>query len=183
MIVPTPAQPNPRRWWILATMVAAQFIYVVDAFIVNVAIPAIRADIHASSAEIEAVIAIYQIAYAAVVITGGRLGHIHGQKRLFLAGLLGYGQGMVMAPLFGTVLAEVRHDHAGAGSGVLSTVNQAANAAGVALAGAIYFGVAATHPGRPALLASLAFHVACALATIACLARLRPAVRALVQES
>jgi EmrB/QacA subfamily drug resistance transporter len=79
-----------RRWLALAVMVAAQFIYVVDAFIVNVAIPAIRADIGASAFEIEAVIAVYQIAYASVVISGGRLGDIYGQKRLFLAGLAGF---------------------------------------------------------------------------------------------
>ena len=36
---------DPRRWWALAVMVAAQFIYVLDAFIVNVAVPAIRADL------------------------------------------------------------------------------------------------------------------------------------------
>src|SRR6516225_8518880 len=77
---------DPRRWWALTVMVAAQFIYVLDAFIVNVAVPAIRADLRASPAEIEAVIAVYQVAYASVVITGGRLGDIFGQKRLFLTG-------------------------------------------------------------------------------------------------
>ena len=51
-----------------------QFLAVADAFIVNVAIPSIRADLHASGAEIQAIIAVYQIAYAALVITGGRLG-------------------------------------------------------------------------------------------------------------
>src|SRR6516164_8924994 len=81
---------DPRRWWALAVMVAAQFIYVLDAFIVNVAMPAIRADLRASPAEIEAVISVYQVAYASVVITGGRLGDIFGQKRLFLTGLLGF---------------------------------------------------------------------------------------------
>jgi len=63
---------DPRRWLILATLVAGQFIYVVDAFIVNAAVPTIRADPHASAAEIEAVIAVYQIANAAgVAVVGG----------------------------------------------------------------------------------------------------------------
>ena len=48
---------NPRRWWVLAILVAAQFMYVVDTFIVNVAIPSIRADLQASTAQIEGVIA------------------------------------------------------------------------------------------------------------------------------
>ena len=50
----------------------------------------IRADLHAGAAEIQAVIAVYQIAYAALVITGGRLGDIVGRKRIFIAGVLGF---------------------------------------------------------------------------------------------
>ena len=79
-----------RRWWALATVAAAQFLAVVDAFIVNVAVPSIRADLHAGAAEIQAVIAVYQIAYAALVITGGRLGDIIGRKRIFLTGVIGF---------------------------------------------------------------------------------------------
>ena len=78
------------RWWALAVVVSAQFMFVVDAFIVNVAIPSIRADLRASTAEIEAVIVAYQIAYAALVITGGRLGDILGRRRVFVAGVLAF---------------------------------------------------------------------------------------------
>lgn len=79
-----------RRWWVLAVVVAAQFIFVVDAFIVNVAIPSIRADLHATTAEIQGVIVLYQIAFASLIITGGRLGDIRGPKPVFLFGLLGF---------------------------------------------------------------------------------------------
>jgi EmrB/QacA subfamily drug resistance transporter len=81
---------NPRRWLVLTVVVAAQFMYVVDMFIVNVAIPSIRADLNASTAQIESVIALYQIAYASMVITGGRLGDMYGARRLFLIGLIGF---------------------------------------------------------------------------------------------
>ena len=74
-----------RRWWVLATVVAAQFMFGVDAFVVNVAIPTISVELHASPAEVESVIAIYLIAYATLVVTGGRLGDIHGTKIVFLA--------------------------------------------------------------------------------------------------
>src|SRR6202035_2729944 len=85
----TPIDKVPaRRWWALASVASAQFLAVVDAFIVNVAIPSIRADLHASGAEIQAIIAVYQIAYAALVITGGRLGDIFGRKRIFLTGVV-----------------------------------------------------------------------------------------------
>ena len=79
-----------RRWWVLAIVVSAQFMFGVDAFIVNVAIPTIARELHASSAEIEAVIAIYLIGYATLVVTGGRLGDIHGTKNIFIAGVIGF---------------------------------------------------------------------------------------------
>jgi MFS family permease len=88
-IVKTPTG-TARRWWVLATVVSAQFMFGVDAFIVNVAIPTIAAELQASAAEIESVIAIYLIAYATLVVTGGRLGDIHGTKNVFIAGVLGF---------------------------------------------------------------------------------------------
>ena len=78
------------RWWVLATVVAAQFMFGVDAFIVNVAIPTIAAELHASAAQIEAVIAIYLIDYATLVVTGGRLGDIYGARNVFMAGVAGF---------------------------------------------------------------------------------------------
>ena len=74
----------------LATVVAAQFMFGVDAFIVNVAIPTIATELHASAAQIEAVIAIYLIAYATLVVTGGRLGDIYGTRNVFVAGVAGF---------------------------------------------------------------------------------------------
>src|SRR5882672_2850825 len=88
-IVITPVDTS-RRWWVLAIVVAAQFMFGLDAFIVNVAIPTIAAELHASAAQIEAVIAIYLIAYATLVITGGRLGDIYGTRNVFMSGVLGF---------------------------------------------------------------------------------------------
>ncbi|MGE5158762.1 MAG: MFS transporter [Gemmatimonas sp.] len=79
-----------RRWWVLAIVVAAQFMFGVDAFVVNVAIPTIAAELHATPAQIESVIAIYLIAYATLIVTGGRLGDICGTKPVFLTGVLGF---------------------------------------------------------------------------------------------
>jgi MFS family permease len=86
----SPAVAQSRRWWVLAIVVAAQFMFGVDAFIVNVAIPTIAIELHASPAQIEAVIAVYLIAYATLVVTGGRLGDIYGTRNVFLAGVLGF---------------------------------------------------------------------------------------------
>jgi EmrB/QacA subfamily drug resistance transporter len=79
-----------HRWWVLAIVVAAQFMFGVDAFVVNVAIPTIAAELHASTAEIESVIAIYLIAYATLIVTGARLGDIYGTRSVFLAGVFGF---------------------------------------------------------------------------------------------
>src|SRR5437868_15174349 len=87
-IVSTPVDSS-RRWWVLAIVVSAQFMFGVDAFIVNVAIPAIAAELHASAAHIEAVIAVYLIAYATLVVTGGRLGDNYGARNVFMSGVAG----------------------------------------------------------------------------------------------
>ena len=79
-----------QRWWVLAAVVAAQFMFVVDAFIVNVALPTIAVDLRASAAQIQAVIAVNLIGYATLVIIGGRLGDIYGAKRVFVLGVLGF---------------------------------------------------------------------------------------------
>ena len=94
----------PRRWWALASVTAAQFIAVADAFIVNVAIPSIRADLHAGTAEIEAVIAVYQIACAALLITGGRLGDILGRKPVFIIGVVSFTLASLWCGLAGSAL-------------------------------------------------------------------------------
>src|SRR5260221_865955 len=87
--VSTPVDSS-RRWWVLAIVVAAQFMFGVDAFIVNVAIPTIATELHASAAQIQAGIAVYLIAYATLVVTGGRLGDIYGARNVFIAGVLGF---------------------------------------------------------------------------------------------
>ena len=98
----------------------------------------------------------------ALVVAGGAA-----PVPLILAlGVFGYGQGLVMAPLFGAVLTTVKHAHAGSGAGMLTTVQQAANAAGVAIIGGLYFAVQPIVGDAGALLASLLDAVIALLATI-----------------
>lgn len=81
---------DPRRWWALAVVLAATFMALLDSFIVNVAIPSIQSDLHASSSDIQFILAGYTLAYAVLLITGSRLGDMFGRKRLFLTGMLGF---------------------------------------------------------------------------------------------
>jgi predicted MFS family arabinose efflux permease len=70
--------------------------------------------------------------------------------------IFGFGQGLVMAPLSGMVLASVKPASAGAGSGMYGTSAQIANAAGVAAIGAVFFAVESTHTAQRALFISIA---------------------------
>src|SRR3954447_18359686 len=79
-----------RRWLALVVVVSASFMAVFDQFVVNVAIPSMQRDLHASFAQIQFVVAGYALTYAVTLVTGCRLGDIYGRKRLFLLGMAGF---------------------------------------------------------------------------------------------
>src|SRR6516162_5092115 len=81
---------DPRRWAALVVMLLAAFMNLLDVSIVNIAIPAIQHGLHASYADVQWTLAGYALAYALVLITGGRLGDAYGRKRLFLIGVTGF---------------------------------------------------------------------------------------------
>jgi EmrB/QacA subfamily drug resistance transporter len=72
----------------LLVMLSGTFMVVLDFFIVNVALPALQADLHASAGTLQMVVAGYGLANAAGLVTGGRLGDIFGRRRMFMLGLL-----------------------------------------------------------------------------------------------
>ncbi|MEV6885719.1 MFS transporter [Streptomyces sp. NPDC051135] len=86
----TPAAGDRRRWFALAIVMTAAFMDLVDVTIVNIAIPSIRENEGASFSQIQWITAGYALAFAAGLITGGRLGDIHGRKRVFLVGIGGF---------------------------------------------------------------------------------------------
>jgi MFS family permease len=81
-----PATDNRSRA-LLALVLAAQFMALLDVFIVNVAAPTIGTELHASGADLQLVIAGYAITYSVLLITGARLGDRLGHGRVHLAGL------------------------------------------------------------------------------------------------
>ncbi|MEU3499330.1 MFS transporter [Streptomyces hundungensis] len=85
-----PAAADRRRWFALAIVMTAAFMDLVDVTIVNIAIPSIQQDTGASFSSIQWITAGYALAFAAGLITGGRLGDIHGRKKLFLIGIAGF---------------------------------------------------------------------------------------------
>jgi MFS family permease len=77
-----------RKWIVLVVLLAAPFLAVLDAFVVTIAVPSIQDQLHASDASVQLVLAGYGVTYAAFLIAGGRLGDIHGRRKLLVVGLL-----------------------------------------------------------------------------------------------
>ena len=77
-------------WAPLAVILCGTFVYVLDFFIVNVALPSIQRSLAASPAAIEWVVAGYGLTSAAFLVTGGRLGDYYGRRRMFCAGLAAF---------------------------------------------------------------------------------------------
>ncbi|MBM9621058.1 MFS transporter [Streptomyces zhihengii] len=86
----TGAASDRRRWIALAIVMTAAFMDLVDVTIVNIAIPSIERDLGASFGAIQWITAGYALAFAAGLITGGRLGDIYGRRRLFLTGITAF---------------------------------------------------------------------------------------------
>ena len=77
-----------RRWWTLGAMCFALFMIMLDNTVVNVALPAIQRDLGASLSALEWTVNAYTLAFAVLLVTGGRLGDIFGRRRMFLAGVV-----------------------------------------------------------------------------------------------
>ncbi|WP_284333910.1 MFS transporter [Dyella flagellata] len=84
------AAGDPRRWLALPVLLTGAFLPPLDFFIVNVALPSIRAALHSSAAQLQFVISAYAATYAVFLITGGRLGDLYGRRRMFLLGIGGF---------------------------------------------------------------------------------------------
>ncbi|MBY3348038.1 MFS transporter [Rhizobium laguerreae] len=81
---------DPRRWMALVILLTGAFLPPLDFFIVNVALPSIRADFRASASTMQLIISGYATTYAVMLITGGRLGDLYGRRNVFLAGMVGF---------------------------------------------------------------------------------------------
>src|SRR5712664_4396409 len=82
------APADSRRWFVLAVIVAAQFMVVLDVAIVNVALPSIKTDLHFSQESLQWVITAYSILFGGVLLLGGRLADLLGRRRLFVSGIV-----------------------------------------------------------------------------------------------
>ena len=92
------ASPD-RRWLALALISAVQFMVVLDIAIVNVALPSIKVDLGFSQENLQWVISAYALAFGGFLLLGGRAADLLGRRRMFVAGLLLFATGSIVAGL------------------------------------------------------------------------------------
>jgi len=116
-------------WLGLSVLLLAGFVTIFDLFVVNVAIPSMQVELGADLSQVGFIVAGYELAFGVLLIAGGRLGDIHGRRRLFVIGMAGFtlasafcglapsaevligarvGQGMFAALLLPQVYASIR---------------------------------------------------------------------------
>ncbi|MFF3466254.1 MFS transporter [Streptomyces sp. NPDC001984] len=81
---------DPRRWWGLVVIALAQLMVVLDATIVNIALPSAQHDLGMSDANRQWVITAYTLAFGGLLLLGGRIADLVGRKRTFIIGLVGF---------------------------------------------------------------------------------------------
>ncbi|MPY55699.1 MFS transporter [Streptomyces spongiae] len=86
-----PSDAPPRhRWWILAVIGVAQLMVVLDATIVNIALPSAQKDLGFSDGDRQWVVTAYALAFGSLLLLGGRIADLFGRKMTFLVGLVGF---------------------------------------------------------------------------------------------
>ncbi|MDH6213869.1 MFS transporter [Streptomyces pseudovenezuelae] len=84
------AAPANRRWWILAVVALAQLMVVLDTTIVNIALPSAQADLGFSDGNRQWIVTAYALAFASLLLLGGRIADLFGRKTAFLIGIVGF---------------------------------------------------------------------------------------------
>ncbi len=81
---------DPRRWMALAVIAVAQLMIILDATIVNIALPSAQRELGISTADRQWVVTAYTLAFGGLLLLGGRIADYNGRKRTFIIGLLGF---------------------------------------------------------------------------------------------
>jgi EmrB/QacA subfamily drug resistance transporter len=81
---------TPNKWLALALLAAAQFVVILDASIVNVALPSIGADLNFSQENLSWVVNAYVLVFGGFLLLGGRLADLLGRRRVFMIGLVAF---------------------------------------------------------------------------------------------
>lgn len=82
------ARGTAHPWLVLALVCSAQFMVILDATIVNVALPSIQADLNMADGDLQWIVNAYTLTFGGFLLLGGRMGDLIGRKRVFLAGVV-----------------------------------------------------------------------------------------------
>ncbi len=93
----SPAAPDPRRWWTLAVLCLSLLMVVMGNTVLNVALPTLVRELHASSSQLQWIVDAYSLVFAGLLFTGGALGDRFGRKGALTAGLVTFGVGSGLA--------------------------------------------------------------------------------------
>lgn len=91
------SRPARGRGGLLLVACVGSFITALDTTVLNIALPSLRTDLDAGAAELQWIVAIYPLVFAALIFLGGELGDVHGHRRVLLGGLILFGLGSVIA--------------------------------------------------------------------------------------
>ena len=110
---------QPRRvnpWLVLVIVGLAQFMVILDATIVNVALPSIQRGLHFSPESLQWIVNAYTLAFGSLLLLGGRIADYVGRRRMFVIGLIGFGAASALgglaqdqAMLFGARAQAIEH--------------------------------------------------------------------------
>jgi EmrB/QacA subfamily drug resistance transporter len=116
------APDAPRRpWTVLALMLAAQVMVVLDVSVVNVALPSIASDLHLSSSDYQWTVSAYVLLSGGLLLLGGRMADLFDRRRMFLTGLAVFTLGSLFSGLAGSALMLILSRGAqGAGAAMLT---------------------------------------------------------------
>src|SRR5881394_4390369 len=81
---------HARRWWILALLGIAQLMVVLDATIVNIALPSAQKALHFSNDNRQWIVTAYSLAFGSMLLLGGKLGDLFGRKWTLIGGATGF---------------------------------------------------------------------------------------------
>ncbi|MEV6005263.1 MFS transporter [Streptomyces sp. NPDC051976] len=98
---PPQADPyaDPRRWWALGALVASMLVLAVDTTILNVALPTMAAQIHATTGDMQWIVDSYTVVFAAAMLPAGLIGDRFGRRRMLVAGLAVFLAGSMIGAL------------------------------------------------------------------------------------
>src|SRR3982074_2179593 len=85
-----PAAPDERRWLVLVIVAVAQLMVVLDATIVNIALPSAQRALGFPNSDRQWVVTAYALAFGSLLLVGGRIGDMFSRKWVFITGLVGF---------------------------------------------------------------------------------------------